>query len=74
MVFIEENDCMGMRKKVWLLGVNSQQRVQLLASRENIYRASWFADGRIALLASVPSTEGTQKTHGWIVTVGKLSE
>ena len=69
MAFIEENDCMGMRRKVWLFDVNSQQRIQLLASREKIHRIFWLADGRIALLASIPPSETAPRARGWIVSI-----
>lgn len=74
MAFIEENDCMGMRRKVWLLDVKNQERIQLLASRENIDRISWLADGRIVLLASPTPSKTAPRTRGWIVSVVSLTE
>ncbi len=72
MAFIAENDCMGMRKKVWLLDVDSQQLTQLLATRENIYRIFWLTDERIGLLASVVPSETGPRTRGWIVSIAAL--
>ena len=69
MAFIAENDCMGMRRKVWLFDVKSQQRVQLLASREKIHRIFWLADDRIALLASMPPSETTHRSLGWVLSM-----
>jgi len=74
LTFIEENDCMGMKRKVWLLNMTNWQRVQLLASRENIRRVAWLAKGMIALLASSTPSETAPATRGWIVSIGQLPE
>ncbi len=72
MAFIEENDCMGLRRKVWLFDVNMYQRIQLLASRANIRKVFWFNDGRIGLLASSPPSDTAPRTRGWIVSIASL--
>ncbi len=72
MAFIEENDCMGMRRKIWLLDVKNSRRIQLLASTENIHRVSWFTDGRIAVLASSPPTKKDAGVRGWIISIDAL--
>ena len=74
MAFTEENDCMGMRKKVWLLNLETWQRIQLLASRENINRVFWFTDGRIALLASVDPSNTVSRAYGWVLSVSPLTK
>ena len=70
--FMAENDCMGMRRKVWLLDVSSQQLTQLLTTREKIYKIFWLADGRIAILASVTPSETAPKTREWIISINAL--
>lgn len=72
MAFIAESDCMGVKRKVWLLDVNSQQLTQLLATRENIYQISWLADERIGVIASVVPSETGPRTRGWIVSIARL--
>lgn|GEM_PF-677164 len=72
MAFIEENDCMGMRRKLWLLDVKNWQRIQLLASREKIHRVLWLANNNIGLVASSAPSETAPSTHGWIVSIAPL--
>ncbi|MFC1712455.1 PQQ-binding-like beta-propeller repeat protein [Candidatus Poribacteria bacterium] len=72
MAFIAENDCMGMKKKVWLLDVDSQQLTQLLATREKIYKIFWLTDQRIGLLASVVPSETGPRARGWIISIAAL--
>ena len=70
--FMAENDCMGMRRKIWLLDVSSQQLTQLLTTREKIYKMFWLAHGRIAILASVNPSETAPKTREWIISINAL--
>ena len=72
LAFIEENDCTGMRRKVWLLDANSLQLTQLLASREDIHGVFWLADGRISLIAAHDPSETAPRTSGWTVSVAPL--
>jgi len=72
MAFMAENDCMGMRRKVWLLDVSSQQLTQLLATREKIYKIFWLTDGRITLLASITPSETAPRARGWIISINAL--
>jgi len=72
MAFIEENDCMGMRRKVWLLDVKNWQRIQLLASKENIHRVFWLANGKIGLLAPSTTSKTAPRTLGWIISIAPL--
>ncbi len=74
LAFIEEDDCMGVRWKVWLVNVENWQRTQLLASRENIQSVSWLANGMICLLASSTPSETTPTTRGWIVSIEGIRE
>jgi Tol biopolymer transport system component len=74
MAFIEENDCMGMRRKVWLLDVRNWQRIQLLASREKIHRVFWPTKSRMALLATSTPSKTAPRTRGWIVSIAPLPE
>lgn len=67
LAFIEENDCMGMKRKVWLYNVRKKERLQLLASKETINKVHWLAKDRIAVLASTDTLKSTHKTMGWII-------
>lgn len=67
LAFIEENDCMGMKRKVWLYNVRKKERLQLLASKETINKVHWLAKDRIAVLASTDTLKSTHKTIGWII-------
>lgn len=66
--FVEENNRMGIRKRVWLLDVKNWQRTQLLASRENIQRVFWFTDGGVAIRSTAAPSNTTSGTRGWIIT------
>ena len=74
MAFIEENDCMGMRRKVWLFDVDSQRRIQLLASREKIHRIFWLPGGKIALIASAVPSKTASRTRAWLASINSLPE
>ncbi len=67
LAFIEENDCMGMKRKVWLYNAKKKERLQLLASKETIDKVHWLAKDRIAVLASPDTLKSTHKTIGWII-------
>ncbi len=67
LAFIEENDCMGIKRKVWLYNVKNKERVQLLASKETIDKIHWLTEDKIAILASTDSLKSTYKTVGWII-------
>ncbi|MBD3184716.1 PQQ-binding-like beta-propeller repeat protein [Candidatus Poribacteria bacterium] len=72
LAFIAENDCMGLRKKVWLLNPENWQKVQLTATKEDITRTNWLGDNRIALMSSPKSSKNGPKTRGWILSIWNL--
>ena len=60
---------MGVRWKVWLVNVENWQRIQLLASREDIHEVSWLANDTISLLASSTPSKTNPAARGWIVSI-----
>ena len=69
--FIEDNKDMGMKKKVWLLDMQTWRRSQLLASKEDIRKISWLSNGKIALSAVIAS-DPKSRIRGWMLSLKRV--
>ena len=74
LAFIEENNGMGIKRKVWLLDMKTWQRIQLLASRENIRQVSWLSGRKMGLTAPVKVPDTESRIRGWILSLRPLPE
>jgi len=63
LAFVEEDDSMGINRKIWILDTVKWKRIQLLSSKEIIEKIVWLNNGKIIVLArsDSPKPSGLSK-------------
>jgi Tol biopolymer transport system component len=51
LAFVEEDDSMGINRKIWILDTVKWKRIQLLSSKEIIEKVVWLNNGKLIVLA-----------------------
>jgi len=74
LTFTEENDYMGIKKKIWLLDLKTMQRFLLLKSKDDIKKVFWISGDRIAFNAIARAEDKTARIRGWIASIQSLPE
>jgi len=85
LAFVEEDDSMGINRKVWIFDTVKWKRIQLISSKEIIEKVVWLNNGKIIVLAHsdpLKPTDSLKKSQepsnkpaiikGWSVTLAPL--
>ena len=79
LAYMEHEDCMGLRWKVWVLDLETNRKQAVARTTSNLTSVTWLPDGKqLCLWHTSEYLRGGEykpaKTRGWIVDVAVLSE